>query len=107
MNHVKTPKQVSFFLFAVVFCLSACTSVHDWRFGSGVCEVHHVAMQTQVVHNINGACILFTPGYNRALERSFPNAGIDYAPQFYGPKRGKIYVCPLCVKAKDKYVSPK
>ena len=64
-------------------------------------------MQTQVVHRINGSCILFPPDYDRAQERSFPNAGLDYGPDLYSPEQGKIYVCPLCVEAKNKYVRRK
>ena len=64
-------------------------------------------MQTQVVPGMNGGCILFSADYERARERRFPHAGIQYGPNFYSAERGKIFVCPLCVKAKGEYKAPK
>ena len=88
-------------LLAIAISLSACASVSDWRYGSGVCEVHHIAMQTQVVHGLNG-CVHFSLDYYGARERSFPNAGIEYGPDLYSPERGKIFVCPQCLKARAR-----
>ena len=83
--------------------VAGCSRVDDERYGSGVCEVHKVRMQTEVVPNCNGF-IDPTRNYGEARRKLFPNAGIDYGPQFYGEGRIKIYICSACVKARDEYI---
>ena len=75
----------------------------DWRHGaSGICPVHHVTMHTEVVPGLAGV-IDPTAEYADAKPRLFPHAGIDYGPRFYSKQRGLIYVCPDCVKARNKW----
>src|SRR4051812_39515683 len=79
--------------------------VADCRYpASGICPVHHVGMRTEVVHGSDALNIMNTPNYAEAVGHKFPHGGIDYGPQSYGRERGKIYVCPLCEKAKVNYI---
>lgn len=80
-----------------------CSTIDDWRRGSGICEVHHVAMQTQVVHGKKPGCLLFTGDFIGARIRDFPNSGIHYPPSFYKRQQGKIYTCLECIIALDDY----
>lgn len=79
-------------------------AVEDWRGTNtgGVCPVHHIAMRIEIVPNLKaGVCILFADDYNQARATRFPYAGIEFGQEFYGEKRGKIYICAACLKARE------
>jgi hypothetical protein len=89
---------------AVGLVLSACSRVEDRRSGSGVCEVHNVKMQTEVVYPCN-KLISWKAGYVKDKLKLFPNC-TAYGPPFdydYEGQPFKVYVCPACVRAQDDY----
>ena len=77
--------------------------IEDWRYGDGICEVHGTRMRTVIVRNMEGPSPYFSDEYFEARERIFPNHGIDYPPERYGKKLGKIYVCDQCEKAYEEW----
>jgi hypothetical protein len=93
-----------YWLVAVIIAATACARapVEDWRGGSDVCQVHGSTMRSEIVPNLAG---FIDPAldYAAAKETQFPNAGIDYGPEFYGEKRGMIYVCDACVQARSEF----
>lgn len=87
---------------AIGFAVYMYLATEDWRHGDGICEVHGKQMRTEVVHDC-AVLIDFTPEYLEAREKLFPNAGIEYSSDLYGNRRGRIYVCDECKKARDKW----
>ena len=87
---------------AIAFAVYLFLAPEDWRHGDGICEIHGKRMRTEVVHNCT-ALIDHTPEYFEAKKKLFPNAGIEYGQDLYGNKRGKIYVCDECEKARDEW----
>lgn len=75
----------------------------DWRHGDGICPLHNQPMQTRTVYS-PAVTMQFSPDYFLAREESFPFCGIEYSSDFYGDKRGKIYVCPQCEKARQAWL---
>jgi hypothetical protein len=84
---------------AGMIVLSGCSSVEDWTYGSATCQVHQIVMQTKVIHNCKNIYISYTEDYLSASKRLFPNAHPRYGKELYGKRRGKVYVCPMCLKA--------
>ena len=65
-------------------------------------------METRIVHNCSLDCILWPDDHDEyisARDRLFPHAGIVYGKEFYGKKRGKIYVCQMCETARKEWKS--
>ena len=82
---------------------TADAGVEDWRGKQtgGICPVHHVAMRTEIVYATEpGYCAIWPDDYVEARRTRFPYAGIEYGPELYGTRRGKIYVCRSCELAR-------
>jgi hypothetical protein len=91
-----------------VTLLSACASRPAAVYplpGNSICEVHHIPMQTKTVPRSFGLP-WYEPGYLAAERRYFPHAqdSVD-GPCYYdgGPKMVRVYVCPECIRAKQRW----
>ena len=84
---------------------NASLEVEDWRHGvSDTCLAHHTTMRTEVVPGLAGNSFVdHTRAYYEARDRLFPHAGIEYGPDMYSKKSGKIYVCADCVQARKEW----
>jgi len=83
---------------------TGCSSVHDIRDirkGSGVCEVHHVAMRSVKVPRVIG-CALPTIPFYEAWQSSFPN--IPPRGPASRTERDLAYVCDQCIHAHDEWL---
>ena len=98
----------AFAVFAALFLLAGCASTADLtKNKSSTCEVHKCSMAIEVVDCVPGGNSCYRPEFDSARRHQFPNHGrIHYSEDYYimYARYLRIYVCPECTTAFDKWI---
>ena len=94
-------------LLFLILIINGCSNSHisDWRYGSGVCEVHKVKMKSVVINSRAGGHITYIDGYLMARSKEFPNYWEEIPPEWSSGEESIVYVCPKCEQAEKDWVT--
>ena len=91
----------SMMMLPLALSLMSCTTVHDWRGPSDVCEVHQVRMRSVSVPALLGISH-FAEEYAQARLHSFPHIPPEGSSTIW--KRELVYVCDACISARKAWL---